>query len=273
MIRALCTVILTLATTVPMGGQARPRSESRHRIAPPSSPSPTLAPYSPSPRGLYQPRMTWYEFLLHQLNPRDRDYGAWYRERRAALVDASIRSQYFWYSFWATVTIILLVAGLLKSLYDRRKESRIMGDMMDEVKAHDAYSRKAAHEAIRQYNDHIELCNRAIEASETGQAVGTVAGSQPGQARTNLEKLRADKDRLERDNVRLTAELQERDATIPNLSQRLNALSEKTGNNGNGKSSPDTSAITDPEALRLISKLQQQLSYERDQNKRLKGGR
>lgn len=271
--RVFCALafIFILAVRLPLSGQTRQHFVPRRRVAP--HPTATLAPFSPSPRGLYQPSMTWYEFLLHQLNPHHRDYGAWLRDRQDALVNASIRNQYFWYGFWATVTIIFLVAGLLKSLYDRKKEKRIMGDMMEEAKAHDANSRKVAHEAIRRYNDHIELCNRAIEAQQPGQAAGTAAGSQPGQAQTDVDKLRADKERVERDNVRLTAELQQRDATIPNLAQRLTDLSEKAGNNGNGQPSPDASAITDPDAVRLINELRQQLCYERDQNKRLKGGR
>jgi len=179
--RVFCALafIFLLAVGLPLSGQTRQRSEPRRRVAPRPAPTVTLAPYSPSPRGLYQPSMTWYEFLLRQLNPHDRDYGAWLRERQDALVDASIRNQYFWYGFWATVTIILLVAGLLKSLYDRRKEKRIMGDMMEEVKAHDANSRKVAHEAISRYNNHIELCNRAIEAQQADQTTGTAARSQP----------------------------------------------------------------------------------------------
>ena len=169
--------------------------------------------------------------------------------------------------------MIFVGTWLIKSLYDRKKEKRIMDDMMEEVKAHDAYSRQAAHEAIRRYNDHIELCNRAIETSEAGKPAGSVAESQPAQAQNDLDKLRDEKERLERDNVRLTGELQQRDATIPDLSQRLNALSEKAGRNGDGQGGPATAAVSDPEALRLINDLQQQVRYERDQNKRFKGGR
>jgi hypothetical protein len=268
--RVICTIIFILAISMQASGQTPQRYEPRHGLASPSAP--TLAPYSPSPRGLYHPSMTWYEFMLHQLNPHNRDYGAWYRERRKALVDASIRSQYFWYSFWATVALIFVGAWLIKSLYDRRKEKRIMDDMMEEVKAHDAYSRQAAHEAIQRYNEHIELCNRVIETSEAGKPAGN-AESQPAQAQNELEKLRTDKERLERDNVRLTAELQQRDATIPDLSQRLAALSEKASGNGHGQDGPATAAVSNPEALRLINDLQQQVRYERDQNKRLKEGR
>jgi len=270
--RVLCTVIFVLATSMSASGQARPRYETRRRRVAPPAPAQTLAPYSPSPRGLYQPSMTWYEFMFHQLNPHDTDWGAWYQERREALVDASIRNQYFWYGFWATMAIILLLAWLIKSLYDCRKEKRIMGDMMEEAKAHDAYSRQVAHEAIRRYNDHIELCNRAIEAQQTGQAARTAAGSQADQLQNSLEKVQDELEDLKRDKTRLEAEVQQRQAAIPELSRRIEALSENTRGNGHGQDGPATAAVSDPEALRLINDLQQQVRYERDQNKRLKGG-
>ncbi len=269
--RNLYTTIFVLATTVTALAQAQPRYEQPRRHSPPSAP--TLAPYSPSPRGLYQRNMPWYEFMLHQLNPHDRDYGAWYRERRESLVDASIRNQYFWYACWATMALIFVVAWLIKSLYDRRKEKRIMDEMMEEVKAHDTNSRKVAHEAIQRYNEHIELCNRAIEASEAGKSTSNGAESRPAQAQTEVDKLREQKVRLERDNARMAAEVQQRQAAIPEYSKRIEALSKAAGADGNGQPSPDASAITDPEAVRLINELRQQLCYERDQNKRLKGGR
>ena len=270
--RVLCTMIFVLMTSMSASGQTRPRFETRRRTATPPAPARTLAPYSPSPRGLYQPRMTWYEFMFHQLNPHNTDWGAWYGERREALVDASIRNQYFWYGFWATMAIILLLAWLIKSLYDRRKEKRIMGDMMDEVKAHDAYSRRAAHEAIRRYNEHIEMCNRAIEAQQAGQAAGTAAGLQGNQPHTNLDKVQGELEDLKRDNSRMAEEIQQRQTAIPELSKRIDALSKKTGGNGNGQDGQEPLAVSDPEALRLINDLQQQLHYERAQNKRLKGG-
>ena len=268
----LSAAIFALVITVPLCGQTRPRRELRRHSEPPSAPTVTLAPYSPSPRGLYRPSMTWYEFLLRQLNPHDRDYGAWLRERQDALVDASIRNQYFWYGFWATVAIILLVAGLLKSLYDRRKEKRIMGGMMEEVKAHDAQSRKVAHEAIQRYNDHIELCNRAIEAQQPGQSGGTAAGSQPDQAQSSLDKVQGELVDLKRDNSRMAEEIEQRQAAIPALAKRIEALTKTTDGNGNGQGDCAAAAISDPETLRLINDLQQQLHYERAQNKRLKGG-
>jgi hypothetical protein len=268
MIRILCTMALVLTSTLPLSSQARPPFSALRHSAAPSAPSPTLAPYSPSPRALYQPRMTWYEFLLHQLNPHDRDYGVWYRERRAALVEASIRSQYFWYSFWATVTIIFLVAGLLKSLYDRRKERRIMDDMMAEVKSHDAYSRQAAHEAIKRYNDHIELCNRVIEMSEAGEAAVPGDGSQPTSLKVLLDAEKQKVSGLESERLRLETELKEKATLVTDLSHRLDAVSKQIGSNGSDPSAPSMA-----EMVRQINSLEQQLYAEHENNRRLKEGR
>ena len=270
--RVLCTLAFILAVGLPLSGQTQRRFEPRRRVERRPAPTETLAPYSPSPRGLYQPSMTWYEFLLHQLNPHDRDYGAWLRERQDALVDASIRNQYFWYGFWATVALIFVMAWLIKSLYDRRKEKRIMDEMMEEVKAHDTNSRKVAHEAIQRYNDHIELCNRAIEAQQSGQAAGTAAGLHGNQPHTNLDKVQGELVDLKRDNSRMAEEIQQRQAAIPEIAKRIEALTKTTDGNGNGQDGYEPLAVSDPEALRLINDLQQQLHYERAQNKRLKGG-
>ena len=212
--------------------------------------------------------MTWYEFMLHQLNPHDRDYGAWYRKRRTALVDASIRNQYFWYAFWATVALIFVVAWLIKSLYDRRKEKRIMDEMMEEAKAHDAYSRRVAHEAIQRYNDHIELCNRAIEMAEAGEAAVAGDGSQPTSLKMLLDAEKQKVSGLESERLRLEAELKQKAALVTDLSNRLDAVSKQIGSNGSDPSAPSIA-----EMVRQINSLEQQLYAEREKNRRLMEGR
>ena len=270
--RVLSVVILILATTVPLWGEVRQQLATRYRRMPPSAPTETLAPYSPSPRGLYHPSMTWYEFMLHQLNPRDRDFRAWYRERRDTFVEASIRNQYFWYGFWVTVALIFVGAWLIKSLYDRRKEMRIMDDMMEEVKAHDAYSRQAAHEAIQRYNDHIELCNRAIEVAEAGNASGLGGGAQAATPAAALDAEKQKVSGLESERLRLETELAQKTALITDLSLRLEAVGKRLGA-GNGAEASNGSASSVPEMVRHINSLEQQLYAEREKNRRLKGGR
>jgi hypothetical protein len=264
--RNLYTTIFVLATTVTALAQTHPRYEQQRRLSSPSAP--TLAPYSPSPRGLYQRNMTWYEFMLHQLNPHDRDYGAWYRDRRESLVDASIRNQYFWYAFWATVVLIFVVAWLIKSLYDRRKEKRIMDEMMEEVKVHDAYSRRVAHETIQRYNDHIELCNRAIEMAEAGEAAVPGDGSQPTSLKVLLDAEKQKASGLEGERLRLETELKQKAALVTDLSNRLDTVSKQIGSNGSDPSAPSIA-----EMVRQINSLEQQLYAEREKNRRVMEGR
>jgi len=216
--------------------------------------------------------MTWYEFMFHELNPHDTDWGAWYEDRREALVGASIRNPYFRYSFWASVAVIFLAAGFIKSHYDRKKEKQIMGDMIDKVSAHDAHSRRVAHEAIRQYNEHIEMCNRAIEASATGQSPASGGESQVDRVQKDLNKAQQEIDLLKRDKARLEAEVERRGAAIPDLSMRIDALSRSARGNGQGQEVPKTPTTSNSDLLRQINLLQQQLYAEREKNRHLKGG-
>jgi len=266
MTRALGIILLALAIGAPAFGQRR----SRHADDPNAARA-SLRQASPSPRPLYERGQTWYEFMFHELNPRDVDLGSWYRTRREAFVNASVESPYFWYSLWVSLAALLSFAAYIKSRYDRKREKRIMGEQMDQVRAHDAYSRQVAREAIRQYNEHIELCNRAIDAEEGGLVTAGGGGSQPAQLQTDLTKAREEIEILKRDKSRLEAEVNHTAATIPDLAQRLDSLTNKAGGNGQGTESPNTETVSQAELVRQINWLQQQLYAERDKNKHLKG--
>jgi chromosome segregation ATPase len=209
--------------------------------------------------------------MLHELNPRDVDFGVWYEARRKALLDASFRNRYFWHSFWVSLAGILLTTALVKTWYDQRRERRIMGEQMDLVRAHDAYSRQMAQEAIRQYNEHIELCNRAIEATDAGLSTALGGNSPIATLRAELDAEKQKVSGLERDKQRLDAEVAQKTALITDLSLRIDALTKQIGN-GHGSDSASVSTSSHPELVRHINSLQQQLYAEREKNKRLKGG-
>ena len=111
---------------------------------------------------------TWYDFLLKRFNPNNFNYGAWLEERRRAFLVATAKNPYFQYSLWLTVGSLLLMAAYAKLWIDRRRERFVTVEMMTDLYNHDAYSREAAREAIDRYNQHIEKCNRVIEAAESG---------------------------------------------------------------------------------------------------------
>jgi hypothetical protein len=204
--------------------------------------------------------------MLHELNPRGTDWGAWYERRRQTLLDASLRNPYFWHSFWVSLAVMVLTTALVKCGYDRRRERWIMGGQMDEVRAHDARSRQVAREAIRQYNEHLELCNRAIEVSGSGQ-IGATGGNSDLAA--ELDKAKHQIVGLEGDKRRLEAELAQKTTLITDLSLRIDALASQVG--GNGQAARDPAAASHSDLVRHINTLQQELYAERERNKRLKG--
>lgn len=267
MTRALGIFLLVCVVSAPAFGQRRSR-----RTDDPTAARASLRQASPSPRPLYERGQTWYEFMFHELNPRDVDLGSWYRTRREAFVNASVESPYFWYSLWVSLAALLSFAAYIKSRYDRQREKRIMGEQMDQVRAHDAYSRQVAREAIRQYNEHIELCNRAIEASGAGESSALGGNSEASSLRMDLDEAKGQISALEADKKRLEDELAQKAALVTDLSLRIDALSGRLGGNGQGSAPPDVQPTSPTELVRHINSLQQQLHAEREKNKRLKGG-
>ena len=224
-----------------------------------------------SPQRLYGD--TWYEFLFHQFNPDHLDGGAWIEQRRQALLDAYVRNPYFKYSFLVTFLLLADMGICAKLAWDLARIKWINAEKLKDVLRHDQQSREAAREAIDRYNEHIEKCNRAIEAQEAGLSLsGRPAGSD--------EALRAE---LQETATKLAAVTQERDQhktqldatriSVAELSMKVEALSRK----GNGHRAADEALATagdgsPDELVRHINHLQQQLHAEREKNKRLKGG-
>jgi len=228
------------------------------------------------PQHPYQPRETWYEFLVRQFNPSNFDYGAWIEERRQAFLEASVNTPYFWYSLTLTAALLLLSLAYTKLHLDHRRSMWVTAEMMADLYNHDLYSREAAKEAIEKYNAHIEQCNRAIEAGDS-------AGGRPGWGDTESSSLKAELQRVAaqleattQDRNKLQEELAQKSLVVADLSMRLDALSKKV----NGSSdraiapSPSTSPERSGEGSRFvghINHLQEELYAERQKNKRLKG--
>ena len=183
-------ISLTLAIT-PVNSQTR-------RPPPRSQYSPLAAQQGENPR---QQRQTWYEFALSRLNPNNVDYGAWMEERRRAFLEATIKNQHFNYALAMTLVSLFLLAACAKLQNDGRRKDWVTAEMMTDLLNQDQHSREVAREAIRKYNDHIERCNRVIEAAESGRPV-------PGSA-TEAEELRA---KLQEKSDELTAMTGERQA-------------------------------------------------------------
>ena len=229
-----------------------------------------------SPRQPYPNRETWYEFLLKKCNPSDFNYGTWLEQRRRAFLEATVKEPHFWYSLSMTAGVLMLMAAYAKLSLDHRRSMRITEEMMADIYSHDLQSRQAAKEAIERYNQHIEQCNRAIEASEGGDA-------RPGWGETHLDSLNAELQRVAgqleattQDRNKLQEELRQKSLIVADLSMRLDALSKKVNGPRDSGIGAGESVATDSngDGTRIvghINRLQEELYTERQKNKRLKG--
>src|ERR1039458_6887955 len=87
--RVSSVIVLGALLAVVAFGQVEPRSRTGHDTAAPAASPSARDSASPAPRRLYEHNLNFYEFVLHQLNPNDKDWGGWYEERRAALFPAA----------------------------------------------------------------------------------------------------------------------------------------------------------------------------------------
>jgi hypothetical protein len=224
----------------------------------------------------YSGRDTWYEFLLKKCNPSNFNYGAWLEQQRRAFLEATVKEPHFWYSFAATAGLLILMAAYAKLSLDHRRSVRVAEEMMADLYSHDLYSLQAAKEAIERHNQHIEQCNRAIEASDRGDA-------RPGWGETQLDTLKAELQRVAtqleattQDRNKLQEELRQKVLVVADLSMRLDALSKKVDGVRTPVSEPRQPASPNQNGdgarfVGHINRLQEELYAERQKNRRLKG--
>jgi hypothetical protein len=270
--RVSSVIVLGGLLTVVALGQVEPLAGAGHHTAAPAASVSARDSSSPAPQHLYERHTNFYEFLLRQLNPYDKDWGGWYEERRAALVTSALHNPYFWYCIGLTLACFSLLAALLKSQSDQERQDDIMGERMDEMRKFAACSHQVALEAIDKYNTHIELCNRAIEAKEAGLTTAVAGGSQNAQPQANPTKAREEMELQKRDKTRLESEANHGATTAPGPSNGTASPSDKGGSNGQGKEPPNPLTPSYADLVRQINILQQQVIAEQDKNKRLKGG-
>jgi len=220
----------------------------------------------------HQPPDTWYDFLLKQFNPNDVDYGKWMEERRLAFLESSVKNPYFPYSLGVTIWSLLVMIAYAKQRFDRRRERYLTEEMLTDLYNQDLYSRQAAKDAIAKYNNHVEHCNRAIEAG-SGQ---TISGgtSENDDLKAKLQKSADDLRAMTSERDQLSEELKQRSAVVTDLSLQLQALSEKIDGKGGAHAVGQAGLplpASNTEYMKLVNSLQQQLLAEREKNRRLKG--
>ena len=268
--RTITVVTLALVGLITAGPAiAQQRAQSPVALNGQQQAQPQRQRQAPPERPMYQRRDTWYEFILKQFNSSNFDYGAWIEERRQVFLDASVRNPYFKYSLGTTIALLIMAMLYTKQWIDHRRAMWITVEMMTDLYNHDAYSRGVAREAIQKYNDHIERCNRAIEAAEQGISIpGT--DSEANDLKSQLASVVEQRDSYKRERDLAKRDLQEKEQLIAAMSLRVDAVAKKTGPNQVSESSVGMSAA-DPNVVQLINNLQEQLYAERRENRRLKG--
>lgn len=229
-----------------------------------------------SPRQQLPPWDTEYEFLLKKCNPTGFNYGDWLEQRRKAFLEATAKDPHFWYSLSMTAGVLILGVFCAKLMIDNIRRMRITSEMMADLYNHDVYSRQAAKEAIKKYNQHIEQCNLAMEASESAEGRPGWGSGEAGSLRAELRRVTSELEATMQERNKLQEELRQKSLIVADLSSRFDALAKKVngarGVDSAAGTSASTSASGDSERLvGQINRLQEELYTERQKNKRLKG--
>ena len=234
---------------------------------PASRSSVPAAQYSPlAAQGGYKVQTTtWYEALFRSLNPMDVDWGARWEQRRRIFLENSVGNKYFVYSAALSLLLTWLAVVVAWQRWDHAERLKALAQSTADVLNYAAYWKQAAGEAIRRHNDHIERCNRVIEAGENGVPLGDVAEGL--RLRRELEESRTEVLNLTTTNKRLQAELDQKVGLIVDLSQRVDEVARKTGNGGKGAQQSGQVASL----VERINRLEEALKAARRENEVLKG--
>jgi hypothetical protein len=269
--RAYCLLVLVLgvtpAQTLDTGSApARATQQTQSGAAAPAA-SNGVARYSPyaAAGGYNRQRETFWDFWARQFNPRNVNYGAWLEQRRRAFLEQAGANPYFWFSFWELAAVCFLLLWIAKERIDRKSTEWEAASSMADLANYAEFCKRNAVEAIREHNEHVEVCNRVIESAETGRPV--TPGASGPQWKAEMEALREKAETMEAANARLKAQLEAKEASLAALSVRVDELArvqEGKPNGAGANSSPNLDLVA------RVNRLTAELEALRDENKRLK---
>lgn len=266
--KSKCNLLVLAALSLALVANAPAQQQRQSSAQPQPRVQKTAQPPAHTPP--YQGRDTWYEYLLKQFNRDNLDYGAWMEQRRQAFLEARLRNPYFGYSLFATLALCLTTAAGAKMWIDHRRALWVTAEWMADLYNHDLYSREAAREAIQRYNDHIERCNRAIEAGESGHSILGAGGAEAEALRAELQRVGGELATVKRENEIIQDQLRSKSLLVAEMSMRLDGLGKKSGANADATQAADLRGAN-PDLLKHINGLQEQLYAERQKNRQLKG--
>jgi hypothetical protein len=133
-----------------------------------------------------------------------------WEDRRRAWLENAGANRYFWYSFGATIIVVLSWFALAWMHNDRVRERWQLAEHAADALRYGEYCKRKAKEAIDRYNLHIETCNRVIEAGESGMATPETANLED--YKRELQRLKSDNDAKELQVTRLSEQLEQKAA-------------------------------------------------------------
>lgn len=265
MIFRLVTFAIVTAGLSAQAPPNQPEQAPASRHAKPTSSPLYQRPQSANP---YQPREDFFHSSTKLVNKSDFDYGAWFEERRQALLEASLSNPFFWYSALTTGLVMLLMLMYGVRVLDEKRKLWRAAELLTDIWNQDQYSRAVAAAAVEKHNAHMAECNRVIETQLTGRPSATALETMD--AKERLEAVSAQRDALDSEKRSLKAELQKKDAMLGQMSGRLDALERRAETNGAGTAAPADNESTKRLVAR-VNELQQQLEAEQRKNRQLKG--
>jgi hypothetical protein len=205
-----------------------------------------------------QTRETWYERVLRQINPSDTDWGGIWEQRKQQFLNRT-GDPCFRYSAGATIVIIWLSIVLFVQRGSHRRAQEVAVQSMADSQRHDEYARQAAREAIRRYNEHIESCNRVIEAADSGAR--WMSSAEVEALELEAHQARNEATALREETKRLRDAIQKQSAVIAGMPAQ----------SGEAQASlPFTKEATVAQYITRINELNEELLEERKKNQRRK---
>jgi hypothetical protein len=188
------------------------------------------AQYSPlaAQGGYSRARTSPLDALVHSLNPRDVNLGAMWEERRRAWLENAGANRYFWYSFGATIIVVLSWFALAWLQTDRVRERWQLAEHAADALRYAEYCKRKAKEAINRYNLHIETCNRVIEAGDSG--IGTPETANLEDYKREIQRLKSDNDAKELQVARQSEQLEQKAAELNSLTERVTGAEQRMKN-------------------------------------------
>lgn len=196
---------------VPQMGR-RP-SSSRRKIP--------AAQYSPlaAAGGYSRGGVSFWQSIVNYFNPRQLNFGQIWEQARQNWQDNAANNPFFWYALWVTLAVMFSLFAVWWIHQDRMRETGDLAEDVADALRYSEYCKRQAKAAIGKYNQHMETCNRLVEAAASGMVTPeTVNISYQNKELTRLKNENHSKAmQLER----LQAELDEKSKQLSDFSKRL----------------------------------------------------